>query len=47
MAATSTGPGIDRIGKLAQVYGAYVWCCVLLAAALVIVLRSKLQLPDK
>ncbi len=39
MTATSTGPGLDRAGKLAQVYGAYVWCCLLLVAALVAVLR--------
>lgn len=41
MMATSTGPGIDRAGKLAQVYGAYVWGCLLLTAALVVVLRAS------
>jgi hypothetical protein len=41
MTATSTGPLIDRVGKLAQVYGAYVWSCLLLVAALVVVLRRR------
>jgi alpha-1,2-mannosyltransferase len=36
MLATSTGlhDDLDRVGKLAQVYGAYVWAYMLLAAAL-------------
>lgn len=41
MTATSSGlfPGHDRLGRLAQVYGAYVWANILLLAALVAVLR--------
>jgi alpha-1,2-mannosyltransferase len=43
MAATSTGvtEGHDRPGKLAQVYGAYVWAFFLLTMALVVVLRRR------
>jgi hypothetical protein len=43
MTTTSTGlvGGLERAGKLAQTYGAYVWGYVLLAAALVVVLRSR------
>ena len=45
MLSTSTGvfAGWDRAGKLAQVYGAYVWTCVLLTAALAVILRQ----PDE
>jgi len=39
MLSTSTGPHGD-FGKLAQVYGAYVWAYLLLAAALVVLLRQ-------
>ncbi|MBM4068124.1 MAG: DUF2029 domain-containing protein [Planctomycetes bacterium] len=41
MTATSSGlfPGHDRLGRLAQVYGAYVWANILLIAALIAVLR--------
>lgn len=43
MSATSTGlfDSQDRIGKLAQVYGAYVWMFVLLLGALFTVWRSQ------
>jgi alpha-1,2-mannosyltransferase len=44
MLTTSTGPQGDdphAWGKLAQVYGAYVWAYILLVAALVVVLRDK------
>lgn len=40
MTATATGPLGDQFGKLAQVYGAYVWVYVLLAAALAVILRA-------
>jgi len=42
MAATSTGlsTSLERGGKLAQVYGAYVWANLALAAALAVVLRQ-------
>jgi hypothetical protein len=30
----------DRFGKMAQVYGAYVWACLILLAALVVLLRQ-------
>jgi hypothetical protein len=41
MAATGTGvPGLsERAGKLAQVYGAYVWANLLLVAALTVLLK--------
>jgi hypothetical protein len=32
--------GLDRLGKLAQVYGAYVWAYLILLAALVVLLRQ-------
>jgi alpha-1,2-mannosyltransferase len=42
MLATSTGihDDLDRLGKLAQVYGAYVWAYLLLAAALFVLLGA-------
>ena len=41
MAATSTAlPGWHDSAKIAQVYGAYVWCYLLLLAALVVLLRG-------
>ncbi len=40
MLATSTGPLGDHLGKMAQVYGAYVWTYLLLIAALVVMLRQ-------
>ncbi len=49
MAATSTGwsVSLERIGKLAQVYGAYVWANLLLTAALVVVLRQQMVSAQK
>jgi hypothetical protein len=41
MALTGTGIGLDRFGKLAQVYGAYVWAYLLLMAAMVVMLRQQ------
>jgi hypothetical protein len=43
MAATSTGwsSSLERIGKLTQVYGAYVWANLALTVALVVVLRQQ------
>jgi hypothetical protein len=43
MTSTSTGlsPSLNRLGKLAQVYGAYVWANLLLVAALVTLLRQR------
>jgi alpha-1,2-mannosyltransferase len=50
MTSTSTGmsgqdhsrtSGLDRLAELAQVYGAFVWCYLILLAALVVVLRTK------
>jgi hypothetical protein len=46
MLTTSTGPQGDdlvdlSLGKLAQVYGAYVWAYILLIGALVVVLRQR------
>ena len=43
MLSTSTGlwRPLDRIGELAQVYGAFVWAYLLLAAALIVLLRRK------
>jgi hypothetical protein len=43
MATTSTGlvGPLDRAAKLAQVYGAYVWAYLLLAAALIVQLRRR------
>jgi len=44
MLTTSTGPQGDDLsvmGKLAQVYGAYVWAYILLVAALAVVLRDR------
>lgn len=43
MLSTSTGvfDDADRLGKLAQVYGAYVWAFLLLTAALFVVLRDS------
>jgi hypothetical protein len=49
MTSTSTGissqdhtrtTGLDRLAELAQVYGAFVWCYLILLAALVVVLRT-------
>ena len=40
MTTTATGPLGDRFGKMAQVYGAYVWAYLLLAVALVVILRG-------
>jgi hypothetical protein len=36
---------MDRFGKMAQVYGAYVWVYLILLAALVVVLRRKVPEP--
>jgi hypothetical protein len=41
MTLTGTGIGLDRVGKLAQVYGAYVWAYLLLIAAMVVMLRHQ------
>jgi alpha-1,2-mannosyltransferase len=43
MTATTTGwsSSLERVGKLAQVYGAYVWANLALTAALVVVLRQQ------
>jgi alpha-1,2-mannosyltransferase len=43
MAATGTGiPGLpERLGKLAEVYGAFLWANVLLVGALLLVLRCR------
>jgi hypothetical protein len=44
MTSTSTfkvWPRWDEIAKLAQVYGAYVWACLLLVAVLAVLLRQK------
>lgn len=45
MTLTSTGlfPQHDRVGRLAQVYGAYVWANLLLLAALAAMLRFTLR----
>src|SRR5579862_2787787 len=45
MATTTTGwsRSLERAGKLAQVYGAYVWANLALTAALVVVLRHQLS----
>jgi hypothetical protein len=45
MGSTVTGFGAnwDRWAKMAEVMGAYVWCYLLLAAALAIVLRSPVE----
>jgi hypothetical protein len=52
MTSTSTGiagqdhtrsTGLDRLAELAQVYGAFVWCYLILLAALVVVLRATRQ----
>ena len=42
MTATTTGwsSSLERMGKMAQVYGAYVWANLALTAALVVVLRQ-------
>jgi hypothetical protein len=40
LAATSTGFLPDRWGKLGQVYGAYTWAFVVLAGAMIAILRS-------
>jgi alpha-1,2-mannosyltransferase len=48
MLATSTGPQGNELsvwGKLAQVYGAYVWAYILLVAALVVTLRQPTTRP--
>jgi hypothetical protein len=47
MLATSTGlhDDLDRLGKLAQVYGAYVWAYMLLTAALFVVLGNPQPAP--
>jgi len=44
MATTSTGwsKSLERFGKLAQVYGAYVWANLILAAALIAILHQQL-----
>ena len=43
LATTSTGLLPEEWAKLAQVYGAYTWGFLLLATALVVVLRSGLK----
>jgi hypothetical protein len=45
MASTGTGiPGLpERVGKLAEVYGAYLWANFLLVAGLVVLLRTREQ----
>jgi hypothetical protein len=50
MTVTSTGSESEHTmqmspGKLAQVYGAYVWAYILLGAALVVLLRVKELAP--
>jgi alpha-1,2-mannosyltransferase len=47
MAATGTGiPGIpERVGKLAEVYGAYLWANLLLVGALIVLLRTRDEVP--
>lgn len=48
MTATSSGlfPGHDRLGRLAQVYGAYVWANLLLLTALSVILLDKMTLAE-
>jgi alpha-1,2-mannosyltransferase len=41
ISATSTGLLDDRFAKLAQVYGAYVWACLVCVAAMTVMLRSR------
>ena len=48
MATTSTGLLGHSAAKAAQVYGAYVWCYLLLMAALIVLLaRSEPATPDE
>jgi hypothetical protein len=52
MLATSTGyQGDDLVnfswGKLAQVYGAYVWAYILLVVALAVLLRGQVRTDDR
>jgi hypothetical protein len=49
MTTTSTGlvDRLERAAKLAQVYGAYVWACLLLTAALVVLLRWGEREPSE
>jgi hypothetical protein len=37
---------LDRVGKMAQVYGAYVWAYLILLAALVVLLRLQTRTPS-
>jgi alpha-1,2-mannosyltransferase len=46
LAATSTGLLPDRWGKRGQVYGAYTWAFVVLAVAMVAILRTREGFPD-
>jgi hypothetical protein len=43
ISTTTTGmsPALDHLGRMMQVYGAYVWACGLLLAALVVLLRTS------
>jgi len=41
MTATATVPGLERWGKLAEVYGAYVWAYLVLLAALLALLWQR------
>jgi hypothetical protein len=43
MLSTSTGFDQDRIGKLSQVYGAYVWTFLLLLPGMFVILRKTIQ----
>ena len=39
--------GLDRVGKMAQVYGAYVWAHLILLAALVVLLRQPARVAEE
>jgi alpha-1,2-mannosyltransferase len=44
MTTTVTIPGVERWGKVAEVYGTYVWAYLVLLAALVVLLRRQQRL---
>ena len=46
MTLTATGPFVDEMGKLAEVYGAYTWACLLLVAGLATLLRCRPVIPE-
>jgi hypothetical protein len=53
MLSTSTGvldrdtDTADRFGKMAQVYGAYVWAFLLLLASMFVILRGRRNDPSQ